>query len=51
MRILVAEDDASLEEYLHQRLLQEEFAVQMVASGPEGNAMLQTSPTIWWCWI
>jgi|ERR1700693_4027721 len=37
MRILVAEDDAPLAEYLHQRLLQEKFAVQMVASGPEAQ--------------
>ena len=37
MRILVAEDDAPLAEFLHQRLLQEKFAVQMVASGPEAR--------------
>src|SRR6202790_2816001 len=37
MRILVAEDDAPLAEFLHQRLLQEKFAVQMVASGPEAQ--------------
>jgi len=37
MRILVAEDDAPLAEFSHQRLLQEKFAVQMVASGPEAQ--------------
>jgi two-component system, OmpR family, copper resistance phosphate regulon response regulator CusR len=37
MRILVAEDDAPLAEFLHQRLLQEKFAVQMVATGPEAQ--------------
>src|ERR1700680_2252106 len=37
MRILVAEDDALLAEFLNQRLLQEKFAVQMVASGPEAQ--------------
>jgi len=37
MRILVAEDDAPLAEFLHQRLLQEKFAVQMVGSGPEAQ--------------
>lgn len=37
MRILVAEDDAPLAEFLHQRLLQEQFAVQMVSTGPEAQ--------------
>jgi DNA-binding response OmpR family regulator len=37
MRILVAEDDAPLAEFLHHRLLPEKFAVQMVASGPEAQ--------------
>jgi DNA-binding response OmpR family regulator len=37
MRILVAEDHAPLEEFLHQGLLQEKFAVQMVASDPEAQ--------------
>jgi DNA-binding response OmpR family regulator len=37
MRILVAEDDAPLAEFLHQWLLQEKFAVQMMASGPEAQ--------------
>ncbi len=30
MRILVAEEDAPLAEFLHQRLQQEQFSVQMV---------------------
>jgi DNA-binding response OmpR family regulator len=37
MRILVAKDDAPLAEYGTQRLLQEKFAVQTVASGPEAQ--------------
>jgi DNA-binding response OmpR family regulator len=37
MRILVAEDDAPLAEFLHHRLLPEKFAAQMVASGPEAQ--------------
>ncbi len=37
MRILVAEDDAALAEFLHQRLLQEQFAVQIVRSGTEAQ--------------
>jgi DNA-binding response OmpR family regulator len=32
MRILVVEDDAPLAEFLHQRLVQEQFAVQLVAN-------------------
>ena len=35
MRILVAEDDAPLAEFLHQRLEQEQFSVQVVTNGPE----------------
>jgi two-component system copper resistance phosphate regulon response regulator CusR len=35
MRILVAEDDPPLAEFLHQRLVQEQFAVQMVSTGME----------------
>lgn len=37
MRILVAEDDAPLAAFLHQRLLQEQFAVQMVSTGSEAQ--------------
>ncbi len=33
MRILVAEDDAPLAEFLHQRLQEEQFAVQVVSDG------------------
>jgi two-component system, OmpR family, copper resistance phosphate regulon response regulator CusR len=39
MRILVAEDDAPLAEFLHQRLLQEQFAVQMVSDGSEAQRL------------
>jgi DNA-binding response OmpR family regulator len=39
MRILVAEDDAPLAEFLRQRLLQEQFAVQMVSTGPEAQRL------------
>src|ERR1035438_10360939 len=35
MRILVAEDDAPLAEFLHQRLLQEQFTVQVASDGVE----------------
>src|SRR5260370_7257094 len=39
MRILVAEDDAPRAEFLHRRLQQEQFAVQVVSSGPEGEQL------------
>jgi DNA-binding response OmpR family regulator len=39
MRILVAEDDAPLAEFLHQRLVQEQFAVQVVSSGLEAQQL------------
>src|SRR5207245_10892621 len=39
MRILVAEDDAPLAEFLHQRLVQEQFSVQVVSSGPEAQQL------------
>src|SRR5216684_1701834 len=39
MRILVAEDDAPLAEFLHQRLQQEQFAVQVVSSGAEAERL------------
>ncbi|HXM95151.1 MAG TPA: response regulator transcription factor [Candidatus Dormibacteraeota bacterium] len=39
MRILVAEDDAPLAEFLHQRLLQEQFAVQVVPNGIEAERL------------
>jgi DNA-binding response OmpR family regulator len=40
MRILVAEDDAPLAEFLHQRLEQEQFSVEVVRSGPEAEQMV-----------
>ena len=39
MRILVAEDDASLAEFLHQRLVQEHFAVHVVSNGAEAQRL------------
>jgi two-component system, OmpR family, response regulator len=39
MRILVAEDDAPLADFLHQRLLQEQFSVQMVSDGREAQRL------------
>jgi len=39
MRVLVAEDDAPLAEFLHQRLQQEQFAVHMVSSGAEAEQL------------
>ena len=39
MRILVAEDDTPLAEFLHQRLLQEGFAVQIVPDGAEAQRL------------
>jgi DNA-binding response OmpR family regulator len=40
MRILVAEDDAPLAEFLHQRLQQEQFSVQVVSSGAEAEQLV-----------
>ena len=40
MRILVAEDDAPLAEFLHQRLQEEQFAVQVVSDGREAEKMV-----------
>jgi DNA-binding response OmpR family regulator len=39
MRILVAEDDAPLAEFLHQRLEQEQFAVHVVSNGKEAEQL------------
>jgi DNA-binding response OmpR family regulator len=39
MRILVAEDDAPLAEFLHQRLEQEQFSVKVVSSGAEAEKL------------
>lgn len=44
MRILVAEDDAPLAEFLHQRLQQEQFAVQVVADGREVQQLVCDQP-------
>jgi DNA-binding response OmpR family regulator len=39
MRILVAEDDAPLAEFLRQQLLQEQFSVQMVTTGSDAQRL------------
>src|ERR1700731_5338945 len=39
MRILVAEDDAPLAEFLHERLEQEQFAVQVFSNGAEAQQL------------
>ena len=39
MRILVAEDDAQLAEFLRQRLAEEQFAVQVVSDGREAERL------------
>jgi len=39
MRILVAEDDAPLADFLHQRLVQEQFTVQIVSNGTEAQRL------------
>jgi DNA-binding response OmpR family regulator len=44
MRILVAEDDAPLADFLHQRLQQEDFSVQMVADGGEAQRLAFDQP-------
>jgi DNA-binding response OmpR family regulator len=44
MRILVAGDDAPLAEFLHQRLEQEQFSVQVVSSGIEAEQMAFARP-------
>ncbi len=44
MRILVAEDDAPLAEFLHQRLQQEQFSVHMVADGGEAQRLASDQP-------
>jgi two-component system OmpR family response regulator len=40
MRILVAEDDAPLADYLRQRLVQEKFVVQIAANGTETQCLV-----------
>jgi DNA-binding response OmpR family regulator len=44
MRILVAEDDAPLAEFLHERLQQEQFAVQVVSDGMEAQRLASEQP-------
>src|SRR5262249_39475257 len=44
MRILVAEDDAPLAQFLHQRLQQENFSVQIVGDGREAQRLAAEQP-------
>src|SRR5215472_17139386 len=44
MRILVVEDDAPLAEFLHQRLVQEQFVVQVVSDGGEALRLVAEEP-------
>jgi DNA-binding response OmpR family regulator len=44
MRILVAEDDAPLAEFLQQRLQQEQFAVHVVSDGKEAQKLASDQP-------
>jgi DNA-binding response OmpR family regulator len=44
MRVLVAEDDAPLAEFLHQRLQQEKFSVHMVSDGGEAQRLATDQP-------
>jgi len=44
MRILVAEDDAPLADFLQQRLQQEQFSVQMVSDGGEAQRLASDQP-------
>src|SRR5260370_928838 len=44
MRILVAEDDAPLAEFLRQRLEQEQFSVKMVSNGLEAEQLASGQP-------
>ncbi len=44
MRILVAEDDAPLAEFLNQRLQQEQFSVQVVSDGREAQRLASDQP-------
>src|SRR5258705_6085095 len=39
MRVLVAEDDAPLADFLRQRLVQEQFVVQLVSDGTEAQRL------------
>lgn len=44
MRILVAEDDAPMAEFLHQGLCEEHFSVQVVADGKEAQRLASEMP-------
>jgi DNA-binding response OmpR family regulator len=44
MKILVAEDDVPLAEFLHQRLQQEQFAVQIATTGSEAQQLAVNQP-------
>ena len=44
MRILVAEDDAPLADFLRQRLAQEQFAVQLTSNGVEAQRLATDQP-------
>src|SRR5229473_1601712 len=44
MHILVAEDDAPLAEFLHQRLEQEQFSVKMVSNGADAEQLASDQP-------
>jgi DNA-binding response OmpR family regulator len=44
MRILVAEDDAPLAQFLHQQLEQEQFSVQVVSDGKEAERLVCNQP-------
>ncbi|MGC2832583.1 MAG: response regulator, partial [Candidatus Acidiferrum sp.] len=44
MRILIPEDDAPLADFLHQRLQQEQFSVQMVSSAAEAQRLASDQP-------
>ncbi|HYL62895.1 MAG TPA: response regulator transcription factor [Candidatus Methylomirabilis sp.] len=44
MRILVAEDDAPLAEFLHQRLHEEQFGVELVLEGGEAQRLAAEKP-------
>jgi DNA-binding response OmpR family regulator len=44
MRILVAEDDEPLREFLHQRLEQEQFSVKMVSNGEDAEQLASDQP-------
>jgi len=47
MRILVAEDDAPLADFLRQRLVQEQFVVQLASDGIEAQRLAATRRSTW----